>query len=438
MSVLRNSVLAFLPHVAGLFFGLLTSIVTARYLGASGRGVLTLVLMALGVLLLVADGGVSASITYLVSANRLNRRQALRLCLGASICLGLVSWGLAALAWQPLATRALDGVSLPQYAAAIAALPAMLFATFWSRLSMAQGDFTAVLRLQSLLSAGGLVLALAVLPLAELGVFELVLCLSLMHWIAAAALLIGERGSHHMPGGLPDGVLREMASYSTRSYLGSLVSYATLRIDAFVLNAYWGSAAVGRYTIAVTLTEKLWLVDSSVGQAALPEVVSREHEQAARLVAAANRAVIALTGAGGLLLFVAAPTIIEVLYGVEYSPAVGAIRILIPGAVAYASGRTLLHYHQGHLARPGVVSLVMGVSAVIGIGLYFLLIPDWGIYGAAGASSISYLSVFVMASLLFTRETGLSVRETYIPSRNDLAALKGRFAARRREDHGAD
>ncbi|MCG2807164.1 MAG: oligosaccharide flippase family protein, partial [Coriobacteriia bacterium] len=251
MSVVRNSVLAFLPHVAGLVAGLLTSIITARYLGASGRGVLTLVLMALGMLLLVADGGVSASVTYLVSAGRLNRRQALRLCIGAAVLLGVIAWGLAALAWFALSASALKGVSPAQYTAGLVALPAMLFTTFWSRLSMARGEFAPVLRLQSSLSAGGLLLAFLVLPVAGRGVFELVATLSVMHWIAAAWLLLSERRSHGAPTRLPPGTLSEAVSYGSRSYLGSLVSYATLRIDAFVLNAYWGSAAVGRYTIAV-------------------------------------------------------------------------------------------------------------------------------------------------------------------------------------------
>ena len=430
MSVVRNSVLAFLPHVAGLVAGLLSSIITARYLGASGRGVLTLVLMALGVLLLVSDGGVSASVTYLVSAGRLDRRQALRLCIGASACLGAIGLGLAALAWLVLSTSAFAGVSLAQYIAALIALPAMLFTTFWSRLSMAKGEFAPVLRLQSSVSAGGLLLTFIVLLIANRGVFELVAALSVMHWIAATWLYLSEHHSHGAPAPLPAGTLSETLSYGSRSYLGSLVSYATLRIDAFVLNTYWGSAAVGRYTIAVTLTEKLWLVDSSVGQAAMPEVISRGSERAAGLVATANRAVVALTLAGGAVLFFAAPLMIRLLYGAEYGAAAAAVRILIPGAIAYASGRTLLHYHQGHLARPGTVSAVMGVSALIGIGLYFVLIPKWGINGAAMASSIAYLSVLVMAAVLFLRETGLSIREAFVPGRKDFLALRDRLGRR--------
>ena len=46
MSIPRNTVLAFAPQGVMLLTGIVTSIVTARYLGPSGRGVLALALLA--------------------------------------------------------------------------------------------------------------------------------------------------------------------------------------------------------------------------------------------------------------------------------------------------------------------------------------------------------------------------------------------------------
>lgn len=433
MSVARNSVLAFLPHVVGVAAGLASSIVTARYLGASGRGVLGLTLMTLGVLLLVSDAGISASITYLVSAGRLDRRQALRLCLGAAAGLGALAWLVAAALWPVMSGNALGGVSVAQYAAALAALPAMLFVAFWIRLSMALGEFTPPLRLHASLSIGSLALAVLTLPIARQGVFEFLAALAVMHWTAAAVTAAGAIRRHGAPRPLPAGILRAAFSYGSRAYLGALVSYATLRVDAFVLNAYSNSASVGRYDLAMTFAEKLWLIDSSIGQAALPEVVARESDRAADLVASANRAVVALTVTAGGLLFAIAPFLVNLLYGAEFHASAAAIRILVPGVVAYASGRTLLHYHQGHLARPGTVSIVMGISALIAVTLYFILIPRYGITGAAAASSIAYASVFVMAATLFVRETGLSLRETFVPGPRDVAALTERFGRSKRQ-----
>lgn len=427
MSVARNSALALAPQVVGIAAALGTSVVTARYLGASGRGVLSLVLMALAVTQVLSDGGVSPAVTYSVSARHISRNQGLALCIGAAVALGAAGWTIAVAAWPLLAHTAFRGVPLGLYVAALASLPPLLFAGFWTRMSMAVGEFVPPLRLQTSLSLGGLILAFAVLPIARLGVFDFVVSLSVMQWLLAALLLAIEIRRNGRPRRLPRGALREALAFGIRSYPGAIVNWAVLRVDTLILNAYSTSAAVGRYTMAVALTEKLWLVDSSVGQAALPEVISRERARAANLVAASNRMVVLLTLSSGAVLFVAAPWLVNLLYGMEFHAAATVVRILIPGVIASASGRTLLHYHQGHLARPGVVSTVMGISAFIGIVLYFVLIPRYGLNGAAIASSIAYATVLLMAATLFLRETGLGLQETFLPGRRDLAAIVGRL-----------
>jgi O-antigen/teichoic acid export membrane protein len=63
MSIMRNSALAFAPKALAIVTGILTSVITARYLGPSGRGVLSLVLLSVAVLSLIGDLGLGASIT---------------------------------------------------------------------------------------------------------------------------------------------------------------------------------------------------------------------------------------------------------------------------------------------------------------------------------------------------------------------------------------
>lgn len=429
MSVARNSALALVPQVIGIAAAVGTSVVTARYLGASGRGVLSLALMALAVMQVFADGGVSSAITYSISASRTTRNEGLRLCLGGAASLGALGWLAAAALWPLLGDTAFRGVPVSLYAMALAALPAVLFAGFWTRMSMAAGEFVPPVRLQSSVSLGGLVLAVVILPLARLDVFALVTAITMMHWVLAVSLLVAEVRRSGRPKRPDRGTLREVLAFGLRSYPGAIVNWAVLRVDTLVLNAYSTSAAVGRYTMAVALTEKLWLVDSSVGQAALPEVISRDRERAARLVAASNRMVILLTSAAGALLFIAAPWLIDLLYGPEFHAAATVVRILVPGVIASASGRTLLQYHQGHLARPGTVSGVLGTSAFIGVVLYFVLIPRYGLNGAATASSIAYSTVLLIAATLFLREAGLSLRETFVPGRADVESLTTRIAS---------
>jgi O-antigen/teichoic acid export membrane protein len=420
MSITRNSVLAFVPQATNIFVGIATSIITARYLGPSGRGVLSLALLAVGVMLLVADLGVSSSVTYFVSKGRMEEKQAIGFSVAAALMLGLLGLAAAALLWPLLESSAMKGVTIQEFLVALAAGPPMLFAQFWMRMSMAKGRFVPVMRYQIAVSVGTLVIVVAVLLGAGLDVLQLLAAISLMHVVLSTILLATDARRHGITFRISRDLLKDIASYGMRTYVGGLVNYAVLRIDAFILNAYTNTTQVGQYTIAVTLTEKLWLVDSSVGHATMPEVVSRERDDAARVVAAANRNVILITVVVGLALFLLAPLVIGLLYGEDYLPAVAPLRILVPGVIAYASGRTLLQYHQGQLARPGIASAVLGVAAIVGVGLYLLLIPAYGMTGAALASTITYTLVFVVALTLFTRASGVGLAETLVPRGEDV------------------
>jgi len=423
VSVPRNTVLAFLPQAATLVTGVVTSIVTARYLGAAGRGVLALALLALGVLLLVADLGVSAAITYFVSRGSLNRNQALRFSTFAALSLGSLAW-FASLALYPvLRSNVLGGVSPGVYAVALASVLPMLFVAFWTRLRQALGDFAATARMQTSVALGTMALTVAVLPVARQGVFELMASLVVLHTVLAAGAFSSELRAAGFARRLPEGFVRQAASYGLRSYVGGLVSYAALRLDAFVLNAYAGNAAVGRYTVAVTLGEKLWLIDSSLQYATMPEVVAREREHAADLVARANRMVLLATGTGAALLFAIATPLIGLLYGADFLDAATPLRILLPGVVMYASGRTLLQYHIGQLGRPGAASSVMGASAVLGLVLYLVLIPRYGLTGAAWASTVAYGFVLAAALVLFLRDSHLGLAETMVVRGADARRL---------------
>ena len=423
MSIPRNTVLAFVPQGVMLLTGIVTSIVTARYLGPSGRGVLALALLALGILLLVADLGMSQALTYYVSGKRIGRSQALAFSTLAAGLLGGSAYAVALLLYPLLEPTLLQGVSLVIYSTALAAVVPMLFVQFWTRLRMAVGEFVQPAIMQSSVAIGTVLLAVMVLPVAKLGVAEFVVTLTLMHTLLAIIAFIAEVRASGWSWDFEAGFVREAGSYGLRSYIGGLVSYATLRIDAFILNAFGTNADVGRYTVAVTLGEKIWLIDSSLGQATMPEVVARDRRGAAELVAQANRMVILSATAVAVLLFVTAPWLIGLLYGEEFLAAVEPLRILLPGIVAYASGRVLLQYHIGQLGRPGAASGVMGLSAAVGITGYLTLIPRFGMNGAAWASTAAYITVFIAGIVLFMRDSHLGLGATILPRGADVRRL---------------
>ena len=86
--------------------------------------------------------------------------------------------------------------------------------------------------------------------------------------------------------------------------------------------------------------------------------------------------------------------LIVTLFGAAYQPAYPALLALLPGllGLCYAS---ILRLDLLGKNRPGTISLLMGLGALLNLALNLLLIPAYGIVGAAAASSIAYLAVTV-------------------------------------------
>lgn len=423
MTIARNSALSFAPQVVAIVAGLTSSVVTARLLGPEGRGTLSIVLMALAVMALVGDFGLGAAVTYFVSKRLLDGRSALGFCVAASFAGAAVVGLLVFALWPVLRTGVLRGVTPAMMALAFATLPATLFAALWVRLEMALGRFRTTMVYQSLGSVLLLVATIVVLVALKGSVFALVVATAVTTTLVSLFMIVDSARARGISISLSRDTISAMFLYGVRSYPGSLVHYSALRLDGFILNASAGNAAVGQYSMATTLAEKLWLVDNSIAQATMPEVVGRDADAARDLVAAATRTIVLLSLTFSGALYVVAPSVIGFLYGTAYLPAVLPLRILLPGVVFYASSRLLGQYYTGQLGRPEVGSVVSVVMAAIGIAAYLVLIPRYGAEGAALGSSITYGLTFVVNLVLFARITGLRMSEIVIPRREDVARL---------------
>ena len=115
--------------------------------------------------------------------------------------------------------------------------------------------------------------------------------------------------------------------------------------------------------------------------------------------------------------------LIVTLFGAAYQPAYPALLALLPGlfGLCYAS---ILRLDLLGKNRPGAVSLMMGVGAAANLILNVVLIPRFGIAGAALASSIAYLGVTVAMLVLYCRLSGVPLLRTLFVLPGDLLPLR--------------
>lgn len=424
MSVARNSLLLLTTQMLGIVAGIVTSIMTARYLGTHGRGELVIINMSVALIALLAGIGLNQSFMFMIGKQRLSPAQGLGLLAVVSIVLGSISLGLSLVAFAWLQGNVLNGVEASAYLAGVAALPAYLFNELWQYLRMARNQMKAVTAYQAASLTTGLIITVVVLVWGPRDVTHLLAYLTVASWIYAVGLFVISAVQDGVSFRTPLSRLRELFGYGLRVYAGSLVNTVYLRLDSFILNAFGGTSQVGVYSIAVTLNERLWSLDGAVNQATTPHVISQNREESARIAALTSRSLLLVAGSLAIALAVVSPILVPVLYGKAFIGAVAPLLLLLPGTVLYSATRPFNSFVAGQVGKPGVVSAVGAISAIASIAVYLLLIPPLHAAGAALGSTVVYAGAFAASAIIYSRQSGVGLWDALHPRRSDFAIYK--------------
>jgi len=215
---------------------------------------------------------------------------------------------------------------------------------------------------------------------------------------------------------------RELLSYSAKSHPDLLFQQLILRSDYLFIGALLGSTALGHYAMASAAAELLLIVPEAVTTPLMKRLLQQDAGME-RITPLALRltATVMLGACLGMALI--GHWLIVTLFGADYAPAYPALLALLPGllGLCYAS---ILRLDLLGKNRPGTVSLMMGAGAALNLVLNIVLIPAWGIVGAAAASSIAYLAVTVAMLVLYCRLSGVPLGQTLIILPADLTPLR--------------
>lgn len=419
MAIARNTLLVLTSQLVAVVASLASSIVTARYLGPGGRGLLALVNISLNMLLLLSGFGLSYSLTYFVAKERVDVRQALGVAVLASLLLGALGVTVSAALYWLLAGSVLRGVPFLLFVFGIIGLPALIFVELWTTIRIARSEFEVTTVYQIIVILVTLGMTVLVLMAFHGGVWGLVIASTATSVVFSLGLLVLSIRKDGISFDLR-GVRHPLMKYGLKVYAGSLVNSVYLRLDAYILNAFSTKANVGQYSMAVTINEKLWLVDSALNQAVLPEVISKGERESAKLVALACRTLLLFTGVVALALGLSGHWVMGLLYGKEFLPAVLPLQLLLPGTVVYSASKPLATYFSGQLGKPGTTSMIAAGTALASVAVYLVFVPRLAAVGAALGSTIVYAGVFMVLLRMFSSESGMPVRDVLIPNAEDM------------------
>tara|TARA_B110000467_G_scaffold155975_1_gene168938 strand:+ start:2541 stop:3854 length:1314 start_codon:yes stop_codon:yes gene_type:complete len=213
-------------------------------------------------------------------------------------------------------------------------------------------------------------------------------------------------------------------SYGLRSHASNLIAFVNYRADLLILNLLSNTFAVGIYSLAVQIAERLWIVSGSMSTVLLPRFVALNsyNEKRVPLILKSYRIVTLLTIILSFILVITSSFLIELLFGNDYNDVVKVLPYLMPGIVLGA-GSQILANAIAALGKPELNLYTSIIAMITNIILNIVLIPNYGFMGAAIATSLSYSINSLLKVILFMNiEREVSIQE-FIFKVSDLKYL---------------
>ncbi len=250
---------------------------------------------------------------------------------------------------------------------------------------------------------------------------HMVLSLALLRWYLP--------GPHRFQGEQVGPMLR----YSALSISATTPSWLNGRMDQLVMGAFLSPHLLGLYAVAVAWSLAVTTVSNAFGQVILPRLAGAHgSEDAAERLCATSRIASGMNALMGLGFLLISPPAVYVVFEPSFAPAIPATMVLVVAAVCLGMNQFLEEAVRG-LGRPGLATVAeLGGFVVTVFGLAVLL-PRFGILGAALASLVSYATVLIMLVLILHRRLGLQPRDLLLPRPADLRSLLSRFRSARTE-----
>lgn len=398
-----------------------SSLVVARLLGPSGRGLVSALTVPTQLVVNFSEMGIRQSVAFHLG-RKLIPLERLQPTLLGMIPITSVMAILAALLYFDFAGVAEGDWKLR--ALAVASIPLSLTASYASGVFLGQqriAEFRKTSWRPAFIS-----LALVVLLgwAAGWGIYGVMLATTGGAVAACGYALYLLSRAHPLRLGLDRAVATRLQRKGISYAAALVVLMLNYRIMILLLTRYGTLEDVGLYAQAIAIAELIWEVPTVLGSLILSRGVNSKDEHAfSRKVTMLARLAFVMAVGMAVVLGVAAEFLFPLLYGQRFAQSADICVLLLPGIVAFIVFK-VLNIDLAGRGRPWTSLIVMVPVLLLNVALGYALIERHGAMGAAAASSICYLVATVGYVVLYTRVTGLSLREILLPQPGDLETIR--------------
>jgi O-antigen/teichoic acid export membrane protein len=204
-----------------------------------------------------------------------------------------------------------------------------------------------------------------------------------------------------------------------RVFLSTLFIMMLIRFDIILVKRMLGYEKVGIYSIAAHLIDMLQIASNVVGGLLLVKLSDSNNDiEKWNIMKKLLMAFFVLLLVANLGFIVLGKFLIGTLYGSSFIPVYYVYLWLIPASFGLSFG-SLFNMYLNSKGFPVISIILPAISLIVNVLLNVILIPAWGIAGAAIATSIAYLLWFIMIILYEQRCSNNQMFKYLLPYRAD-------------------
>ena len=414
MGILGRNFLHTAATSFGLKFvvGLMISVVTARALEPEGRGEYSLLVLIITTVTTLFNFGLPGTNTYFTAQKKFTPAQLTRASIVLTVPITIVSFAALFVVYLLRFDFIFPTSKLtPLIVASLAIIPIVFYTQFAQGIIVGENRIT-LNNYISLSSQGALALVMTVLYF--LGALTVTQSIALYSasFLLALAIIIGSSSPPLREVRAAKLQLKEygeLLRFSGTIHVGNIAQFFNYRLDAFIVSYFLGTIGVGLYTNSKIFGESVWLLSTSMAAVLLPTLAG-QHEKSKEIAVKALAATFGVSVVAAIGAFLIGPPLIVLLLGQKFEGCVNPFLFLLPGITIFSITNVLATYITS-AGKPGHNAVIAFVSLLFTIGFDILLIPRYGMSGAAFASVISYTVSSLLTLVVFWRMTRLTLGE---------------------------
>lgn len=414
----------FLTFVTKMFYlggSFIISVLLARLLGAEGRGIVAALFVLPNLIISLADMGIRQSSAYMIGQKKYTVQEV--------FSSSLVLWLLASIISIIVLISYYMFPSTTQYnwgliVIAISLVPIKILETYYYGIHQGKQQIEIMNKRHIISFLSRLV-----------GVVILVWVLSTGVYGAAVATLLASASvvlysfwtlkdtvkfKLNYKKGLPQKLFRKGIVFALVLFILNI----NYRIDILILERFVSAAEIGIYSVGVGLSELIWQLPTAIGTVLFASSTNSTSDiDAAKKAAKLLRVSLVFLVTGSILFALTSKWIVPFIYGNEFQSASEVINLLLPGIILVVIIQ-ILHASLSGRGYPLVGIRIFILAIIVNIVLNVLLIPIYGINGAAISSTISYAIGGFGYAYVFAKRTQLPLKDVLVIKKEDLTEIK--------------